>query len=134
MTFDFEKTLREQAEKCQDENRARFLAGETLDGGSVVPVKDAKTEQVGVRTGALLADITRRENIRADNPPHIVLDTHFQLEGPIVEQLTDAFADDWLFTTGEKLLTDNWFPPLEKAGTVTARVVTSIWSAIRSNL
>ena len=65
------------------------------------------------------------ENIGADNPPHIVLDTHFQLEGPIVEQLTDAFADDWLFTTGEKLLTDHWFPPLEKAGTVTARVVTS---------
>jgi cardiolipin synthase len=65
------------------------------------------------------------ENIRADNPPHIVLDTHFELEGPIVEQLTDAFADDWLFTTGEKLLTDHWFPPLEKAGAVTARVVTS---------
>ena len=65
------------------------------------------------------------ENIRADNPPFVVLDTHFQLEGPIVEQLTDAFADDWLFTTGEKLLTDNWFPPLEKAGPVTARVVTS---------
>ena len=65
------------------------------------------------------------ENIRADNPPHIVLDTHFQLEGPIVEQLTDAFADDWLFTTGEKLLTDNWFPPLEQAGAVRARVVTS---------
>ena len=65
------------------------------------------------------------ENIRADNPPHIVLDTHFQIEGPIVEQLTDAFTDDWLFTTGERLLTENWFPPLEKAGTVTARVVTS---------
>jgi cardiolipin synthase len=65
------------------------------------------------------------ENIRADSPPHIVLDTHFQLEGPIVEQLTDAFADDWLFTTGEKLLTENWFPTLEKAGTVTARVITS---------
>src|ERR1700704_1882676 len=54
------------------------------------------------------------ENIRADNPPHIVLDTHFQIEGPIVEQLTDAFTDDWLFTTGEKLLTENWFAPLEK--------------------
>jgi cardiolipin synthase len=65
------------------------------------------------------------ENIRADSPPHIVLDTHFQLEGPIVEQLTDAFADDWLFTTGEKLLTENWFPTLEKVGTVTARVITS---------
>ena len=65
------------------------------------------------------------ENIGADGPPHIVLDTHFQIEGPVVEQLTDAFADDWLYTTGEKLLTESWFPPLEKAGPVTARVVTS---------
>jgi cardiolipin synthase A/B len=65
------------------------------------------------------------ENVRADNPPDIVLDRHFQLEGPIVGQLTEAFADDWLFTTGEKLLTGHWFPPLEKVGTVTARVVTS---------
>jgi len=65
------------------------------------------------------------ENIRADNPPFVVHDTHFELEGPIVEQLTDAFADDWLYTTGETLLADKWFPQLAKAGTVTARVVTS---------
>jgi cardiolipin synthase A/B len=65
------------------------------------------------------------ENLCADDPPHLVLDTHFQVEGPIVDQLTDAFADDWLFATGEKLLTENWFPPLDKAGQVTARVVTS---------
>jgi cardiolipin synthase len=65
------------------------------------------------------------ENIRADNPPHIVLDTHFQLEGPIVEQLTDAFADDWLYTTGEQLLTESWFPALQKVGEVRARAVTS---------
>jgi len=65
------------------------------------------------------------ENIRADNPPFVVLDTHFRFEGPIVEQLTDAFADDWLYTTGEKLLTENWFPSLEKVGSTTARVVTS---------
>src|SRR5262245_56222921 len=65
------------------------------------------------------------ENVRADEPPHLVLDTHFQLEGPVVEQLTDAFADDWLYTTGEKLLTENWFPSLDKAGPVTARVITS---------
>jgi cardiolipin synthase len=65
------------------------------------------------------------ENIRADNPPHVVLDTHFQIEGPVVEQLTDAFADDWLYTTGEKLLTESWFPPLERVGPAIARVVTS---------
>lgn len=65
------------------------------------------------------------ENIAADEPPFVVHDTHFQFEGPIVEQLTDAFADDWLYTTGEKLLTESWFPPLDRAGPVTARVVTS---------
>jgi hypothetical protein len=65
MNFDFEKTLREQAEKCQDDNRARFLAGETVDGGTVEPDKKA-TEQPGVSTGALLRDLTRRENIRVD--------------------------------------------------------------------
>lgn len=66
MNFDFEKTLREQAEKCQDENRARFLAGETVDGGAVEPEKKERGEQPGVNTGALLADLTRRENIRVD--------------------------------------------------------------------
>jgi cardiolipin synthase len=65
------------------------------------------------------------ENIAADDPPFVVHDTHFELEGPIVEQLTDAFADDWLYTTGETLLTEKWFPPLQRAGPATARVVTS---------
>ena len=65
------------------------------------------------------------ENLRTAEPAHLVRDVHFRIEGPVVEQLTDAFADDWLFTTGEKLLTESWFPPLERAGPVRARVVTS---------
>jgi cardiolipin synthase len=65
------------------------------------------------------------ENLRTADPHHLVRDTHFRLEGPVVEQLTDAFADDWLFATGEKLLTESWFPSLDKVGPVTARVVTS---------
>ncbi len=65
------------------------------------------------------------ENIQADKPPFVVLDTHFQLEGPIVGQLTDAFSDDWLFTTGQKLQDEKWFLPLEKTGGVMARVITS---------
>lgn len=65
------------------------------------------------------------ENVEAANPTHPVRDTHFRIEGPVVEQLTDAFADDWLFTTGEQLLDEDWFPPLEPVGTVSARVVPS---------
>jgi len=64
------------------------------------------------------------ENVVAGNPPHPVRDTHFRIEGPVVEQLTDAFADDWQFTTGEQL-DDAWFPHLEPVGTVLARVVPS---------
>lgn len=65
------------------------------------------------------------ENLLATNPPHPVRDTHFRLEGPVVEQLTEAFADDWLYETGERLLDDAWFPSLHPAGEAIARVITS---------
>jgi cardiolipin synthase len=65
------------------------------------------------------------ENIQANNPLHPVLDTHFRVDGPVVEQLVEAFADDWLFQTGEKLLSGAWFPNLKPAGQAIARVVTS---------
>jgi cardiolipin synthase len=66
-----------------------------------------------------------RENVLAAHPPHPVRDTHFRIEGPVVEQLTEAFADDWLYETGEKLLDEAWFPALEPLGDAVARVVTS---------
>jgi cardiolipin synthase len=65
------------------------------------------------------------ENLQAAHPAHAVRDTHFRFEGPVVEQLTDAFVDDWLFATGENLPDKDWFPPIDKAGVVAARVVTS---------
>jgi cardiolipin synthase len=66
-----------------------------------------------------------RENVLAKSPPHPVRDTHFRLEGPVVEQLTEVFADDWLYETGEKLLDDAWFPKLAPCGEAVARAITS---------
>jgi cardiolipin synthase len=65
-------------------------------------------------------------NIRAghclkDAPRHPVQDIHFRLRGPVVTQLQEAFADDWLFTTGEALRGAAWFAEPERAGTVLAR-------------
>ncbi|HTR84145.1 MAG TPA: phospholipase D-like domain-containing protein [Reyranella sp.] len=65
------------------------------------------------------------ENLLSTNPPHPVRDTHFRIDGPVVEQLTEAFADDWLYQTGERLLSKDWFPPLHPVGNCAARVVTS---------
>jgi len=65
-------------------------------------------------------------NIRAGHwlgrkPKHPVRDLHFRIDGPIVAQLQEAFADDWLFTTREPLEGEAWFPPLSPAGDVLAR-------------
>jgi len=44
--------------------------------------------------------------------PQTQHDVHFQIEGPVVAHLTEVFAQDWAFTTGEVLGDDAWFPPL----------------------
>ena len=48
-------------------------------------------------------------------------DLHFRLAGPIVSQLQEVFAEDWLFTTGESLRGELWFRPLEPCGPVICR-------------
>jgi cardiolipin synthase len=65
-------------------------------------------------------------NIRAAHclqppPRHPVQDIHFRLRGPVVTQLQEAFADDWLFTTGEALRGPAWFAEPQRAGPVLAR-------------
>lgn len=54
-------------------------------------------------------------------PRHPVRDLHFRVEGPVVAQLQEAFAEDWQFTTGEALAGEAWLPPLNCAGPVFAR-------------
>ena len=85
--FDFRKELRALAARVQDENLARLLTGQTVSGGAVAPHKvpaepvlkgRAKrvrlhgirvslrelAGRIGVRTGAMLKDITRRANAK----------------------------------------------------------------------
>ncbi|MFO1478472.1 MAG: phospholipase D-like domain-containing protein [Verrucomicrobiota bacterium] len=58
------------------------------------------------------------------HPKAPVQDLHFRLEGPVVAQLQEAFADDWLFADGESLRGDGWFPALQSRGPVIARGIT----------
>lgn len=60
-------------------------------------------------------------NIHAANPSRLVRDMHFRLEGPIVGQLQEVFAEDWAFTTREVLDGPEWFPTLLASGNTTAR-------------
>lgn len=54
-------------------------------------------------------------------PRRPVQDMQFRLEGPVVAQLQEVFADDWLYATGETLRGETWFPPLDSGGPVIAR-------------
>lgn len=65
------------------------------------------------------------DNVLAANPTDPIRDMHFDVTGPVVTQIAEAFATDWHFCTGERLAGDAWFPPLTEAGTATARVITS---------
>jgi cardiolipin synthase len=55
------------------------------------------------------------------NPRHPVRDLHFRVQGPVVSQMQDVFADDWAFCTGECLQGGRWFPDIEPQGSALAR-------------
>jgi cardiolipin synthase len=65
------------------------------------------------------------ENLKACDPRTAVRDMHFEVQGPVVEQITEAFVTDWEFATGEELKGLNWFPEHIASGPALARVVTS---------
>ncbi|HSY09810.1 MAG TPA: phospholipase D-like domain-containing protein [Candidatus Dormibacteraeota bacterium] len=65
----------------------------------------------------------RHGNVLAEKPKSPVQDLQFHIEGPVVAQLQEAFANDWAFTTGEALDGNPWFPELSDCGDVIARAV-----------
>jgi cardiolipin synthase len=63
----------------------------------------------------------REGSLLEHRPAHPIQDLHFRIEGPVVGELLDTFAEDWLFATGERLDDESWKPPLESVGTSLAR-------------
>ena len=76
---------------------------------------------IGFTGGTNIAD----ENVMATKPKDPVQDTHFRIVGPVVVQLSEAFAQDWSFATDEDLDGDAWFPDIPSTGQITARVIDS---------
>ena len=70
------------------------------------------TGGMNVREGCWLSEHPRKEPTQ---------DIHFRLQGPVVAQLQEVFAEDWEFSTGEVLGGELWYPALEDAGPMLAR-------------
>jgi len=54
-----------------------------------------------------------------------IQDHHFRIEGPVVAQLQEVFAEDWAFCCGELLQGEPWFPELEPVGNALARGISA---------
>jgi cardiolipin synthase len=52
-------------------------------------------------------------------------DTHFRVEGPVVGQMQAVFTDNWTKSTGVVLDGEEYFPALQKAGTMPAQMFSS---------
>jgi cardiolipin synthase len=76
---------------------------------------------IGFTGGINIAD----QNVQADHPHAPVRDTHFRIEGPVVRQLSDAFAEDWLFAAGEDLDEAFWQATPPPRGDAPGRVIDS---------
>ncbi|WP_262692282.1 phospholipase D-like domain-containing protein [Kordiimonas aestuarii] len=58
----------------------------------------------------------RKHHLEDEHGSQRVRDTHFSLEGPIVGQMMESFADDWAFSTKEELDEQTWLPTLSPTG------------------
>jgi cardiolipin synthase len=65
------------------------------------------------------------ENVMATQPTWPVQDLHFRIEGPVVAQLAETFAQDWASVTDEELAGDAWLPDLDDGSGPPARVIAS---------
>lgn len=63
----------------------------------------------------------RSGHMLSTQPRAPIRDIQFRIEGPVVSHLAHVFAEDWAFTTGEVLQGGQWFPTIDRVGTVVAR-------------
>jgi cardiolipin synthase len=63
----------------------------------------------------------RQANRVMENPSNPVQDIHFEIKGPVIDQIGRAFTDDWEFATGKSLKLSQWAGSCD--GSVTCRVL-----------
>jgi len=63
----------------------------------------------------------RQANRVKENPSNPVQDIHFEVKGPVIDQIGKAFTDDWEFATGKALKLTQWSGICD--GQVTCRVL-----------
>lgn len=71
-------------------------------------------------TGGMNISVANEHRLQ---PHHMVQDVHARVAGPVVHQLLQVFAEDWLASTGETLEGKPWFSEPGERGPVLAREI-----------
>ncbi|MBN1946416.1 MAG: cardiolipin synthase [Bradymonadales bacterium] len=69
-------------------------------------------------------NISQRHLVSDIHNPNRCMDLHLHIEGPVVQQIQEVFAEDWYYAVGEEILNPRYFPELGPAGEALARIVT----------
>lgn len=104
---------------------ARFLPIVSRAGIAFFNLRTHRKVLIADGTVAFAGGMNIQEaNVAALNPRRPIRDVHFRIHGPVIQQLQDAFAEDWAFVTRENLDGPEWYPPVEQRGAIAARVIT----------
>lgn len=108
----------------------RLLRARGIPTALFIPVRNIKVLNLRTHRKIMVVDsrigFTGGMNIRLNHmisaaKKEPTVDVHFALQGPVVQQLQEVFADDWNFATGEVLHGLRWVAPLEMHGAIFAR-------------
>ncbi|MEE9321513.1 MAG: phospholipase D-like domain-containing protein [Granulosicoccus sp.] len=101
---------------------ARFLSAMSSMGTRFINLRNhRKILSVDGRIAYVGGMNIRDNNVLKQTTKECTLDVHFQVEGPIIDQINEAFAEDWLFAAKEALEMPRWQGVF--AGSVTSRVL-----------
>ncbi len=104
------------------DGQTAFTGGMNIRDGNILGTRWGEaTDEPGLADQNTVA--AAREGVRPTK--NAVQDLHFRVEGPLVAQLQEAFANDWAFTTGEVLDGEPWFSESRSSSRgVVARAIT----------
>jgi len=116
--LDFKWQTTERELRKRDVNTARFLPFSlrfiNLRNHRKIMCLDGQVAFVGGLN-------IRQANMVKENPSNPVQDIHFEIKGPVIDQIGKAFTDDWEFATGKSLKLSQWIGNYD--GQVTCRVL-----------
>ena len=109
---------------------ARFLPALSLSGTRFINLRNHRKILCVDGEEAYIGGMNVSKNNLVNAAKHPIDDVHFKVTGPVIDQISQVFVEDWFFATGELMQFPSYNPrnnldstEQEKDKTVVARVI-----------